>query len=108
MKNRKVIECRCHNCFFQILRQIFTMKIIKNLALSDTGFVFNPSTGDSFSVNPIGLGILRDFKDGKSEEDIKKRMLLEYQTDTETIEKDLYDFMKMIEQFNLTEYNDQA
>ncbi|MES2560572.1 MAG: PqqD family protein [Bacteroidota bacterium] len=84
------------------------MKILKNLALSDTGFVFNPSTGDSFSVNPIGLGILKDFKDGKSEDDIKKRMMAEYQTDKETIEKDLYDFMKMIEQFNLTEYHEQA
>lgn len=84
------------------------MKILKNLALSDTGFVFNPSTGDSFSVNPIGLGILKDFKDGKSEEDIKKRLLNEFQTDKETIEKDLYDFMKMIEQFNITEYHEQA
>lgn len=84
------------------------MKILKNLALSDTGFVFNPSTGDSFSVNPIGLAILKDFKDGKTEEDIKKRMMAEYQTDRETIEKDLYDFMKMIEQLNLTEYHEQA
>jgi hypothetical protein len=84
------------------------MKILKNLALSDTGFVFNPSTGDSFSVNPIGLGILKDFKDGKSEEEIKKRLLNDFQTDKETIEKDLYDFMKMIEQFNITEYHEQA
>lgn len=84
------------------------MKILKNLALSDTGFVFNPSTGDSFSVNPIGLGILKDLKDGKNEDEIKKRMLTEYQTDKETIEKDLYDFLKMIEQHQLTEYNEQA
>lgn len=84
------------------------MQIIKNLALSDTGFVFNPTTGDSFSVNPIGLGILKDFKEGKSEDDIKKRLLNEYQIDKETIEKDVYDFMKMIEQFKLTEYHEQA
>jgi hypothetical protein len=84
------------------------MKILKNIALSDTGFVFNPSTGDSFSVNPIGLSILKDFKDGKSEADIKKKLLSEYQTDRETIEKDLYDFMKMIEQLHLTEYHEQA
>lgn len=82
------------------------MKLIKNIALSDTGFVFNPSTGDSFSVNPIGLSILRDFKDKKSEEQIKSRLLDEFQTDKETIEKDLYDFMKMIEQLNLTEHHE--
>lgn len=84
------------------------MKIIKNIALSDTGFVFNPSTGDSFSVNPIGLSILKDFKDGKSEDEIKKRLYSEYQTDKETIEKDLYDFMKMIELLHLTELHEQA
>ncbi len=81
------------------------MKLIKNIALSDTGFVFNPTTGDSFSVNPIGLSILRDFKDKKSEAQIKSRLLDEFQTDKETIEKDLYDFMKMIEQLNLTEHD---
>jgi hypothetical protein len=84
------------------------MQITKNLALSDTGFVFNPTSGDSFSVNPIGLSILKDLKDGKSENDIKKRLLSEYQIDKETIEKDLYDFVKMIEQFNLTEYHEQT
>jgi hypothetical protein len=79
------------------------MKLIKNIALSDTGFVFNPGTGDSFSVNPIGLSILKDLQEGKSDNYIKKRVVEEYQTDTETIEKDLYDFFKMIEQFNLTD-----
>ena len=70
--------------------------------------MFNPSSGDSFSVNPIGLSILKDLQEGKSEEAIKKRVLQEYQTDNETIEKDLYDFFKMIEQFNLTDYHEQA
>lgn len=82
------------------------MKLLKNIALSDTGFVFNPGTGDSFSVNPIGLSILKDLQEGKSEEAIKNRVVEAYQTDKETIEKDLYDFLKMIEQFNLTEYHE--
>jgi hypothetical protein len=82
------------------------MHLIKNIALSDTGFVFNPITGDSFSVNPIGLSILKELKDGRSEDEIKQRLLNDYQTDKETVEKDLYDFFKMIEQFNLTEHHD--
>ncbi|MFN7312293.1 MAG: PqqD family protein [Bacteroidota bacterium] len=77
------------------------MKLLKNIALSDTGFVFNPSTGDSFSVNPIGLSILRDLQAGKSESEIKNNLLNQFQIDKETIEKDVYDFLKMIEQFNL-------
>ncbi len=82
------------------------MKLLKNIALSDTGFVFNPGTGDSFSVNPIGLSILKDLQEGKSEEAIRNKVIEDYQTDNETIEKDLYDFLKMIEQFNLTDYHE--
>ena len=83
------------------------MKIKKNIALSDTGFVFNPATGDSFSVNPIGLEILKKLKENAGEEEIKKHLLASYNTDTDTIEKDYYDFVKMIEQLQLTESDEQ-
>ena len=77
------------------------MIIKKNLAFSDTGFVFNPTTGDSFSVNPIGLEILRLIKSEKSELDITEYLLNTYQTDRETVEKDLYDFTKMLQTLKL-------
>ncbi len=79
------------------------MKIKKNIALSDTGFVFNPSTGDSFSVNPIGLEILRKLKDNEPHDKIKKQLLETYSTDADSVEKDFYDFTKMLEQLQLTE-----
>ncbi len=50
------------------------MKLKKNLALSDSGFVFDPSTGDSFSTNPIGLEIIRMLKEGKTTNDIKNHV----------------------------------
>ena len=78
-------------------------KIKKNIALSDTGFVFNPGTGDSFSVNPIGLEILKLLKENKTHDDIKVILLQQYNTEKHVIEKDLYDFIKMIENFNLTD-----
>jgi hypothetical protein len=79
------------------------MKIKKNIALSDTGFVFNPSTGDSFSVNPIGLEILRKLKDNEAHDKIKQHIMSAYSTDSDTVEKDFYDFTKMLEQLQLTE-----
>jgi hypothetical protein len=79
------------------------MKIKKNLAFSDTGFVFNPTTGDSFSVNPIGLEILRLIKSEKSETDIMDYVQNTYQTDRETAEKDFYDFSKMLVTLKLVE-----
>jgi hypothetical protein len=79
------------------------MRIKKNIALSDTGFVFNPSTGDSFSVNPIGLEILKMMKDHKKDEEIKSFIMKTYQTDEDSVEKDFYDFTKMLEQIKLVE-----
>jgi hypothetical protein len=79
------------------------MQIKKNIAISDTGFVFDPGNGDSFSVNPIGLEILKLLKDGQSEDEIKKNIVSKYQVDNDTVEKDFYDFTKMIETLKLTE-----
>lgn len=83
--------------------KFMVMLIKKNIALSDTGFVFNPSTGDSFSVNPIGLEILKMLKENKPEDEIKQHLLNKYATDQDTVEKDYYDFTKMLEQVKLTD-----
>jgi hypothetical protein len=34
------------------------------LAISDTGFVFDPRTGHSYTVNSVGLALLRGLKQG--------------------------------------------
>jgi len=79
------------------------MKIKKNIALSDSGFVFDPSSGDSFSTNPIGLEIIKLFKEGKSIENIKNELLSKYMTDETTLEKDIYDFIQMLVKLNVAE-----
>jgi hypothetical protein len=73
------------------------MKIKKNVAISESGFIFNPTTGDSFSTNPIGLEIIRMLKDDKSKDEIRKSILSKYITDESTFEKDYYDFVMMLQ-----------
>lgn len=72
------------------------MKIKKNVAISESGFIFNPTTGDSFSTNPIGLEIIRMLKEEKSKDEIRKTILGKYVTDESTFEKDYYDFVMML------------
>lgn len=79
------------------------MKIKKNIALSDSGFIFNPSTGESFSVNPIGAEMLNMLKEGKEKDDIKENILDRYQTDEATFERDFYDFINVLNHYHLTE-----
>ena len=79
------------------------MKLKKNIALSDSGFLFNPSSGDSYSVNPIGLEILRLLQESKSDVEIIQYISSEYMIDKDTIEKDLYDFKNLLNGFKLIE-----
>jgi len=74
------------------------MNIKKNVAISESGFIFNPSTGESFSVNPIGIEIFNMLKDGNSYEEISKAILAKYDTDEDTIEKDYNDFIGLLQQ----------
>ncbi|KAF5080112.1 Coenzyme PQQ synthesis protein D [anaerobic digester metagenome] len=79
------------------------MDIRKNIAVSENGFIFNPLTGDSFSVNQTGVFILRKMKEGDSNEDIMKALQEEYELDTYTAEKDLYDFLSLLKSYQLIE-----
>ncbi len=75
--------------------------IKKNIATNEFGFIFNPSTGDSFSSNPIAAEIIQLMKETKSVNDIKKILLDKYETDKMTIEKDVDEFVGILKENNL-------
>lgn len=77
------------------------MNIKKSLAISETGFLFDPSTGDSFTVNPTGLKIIQLLKEGKSLQAITEFMVGEYDIDPQTFERYFYDFSGMLKQMQL-------
>lgn len=79
------------------------MQVRKNIAISDSGFLFNPSSGDSYSVNPIGQEIIQLLQEDKPEQEIIDHILNEYMIDKNTVEKDLYDFLSMLKNYKLAE-----
>jgi hypothetical protein len=72
------------------------MKLRKNIATSEEGFVFNPGTGDSFTTNPIGTEIISLLKDDKSLRIIIDAICAKYDVDQSQFEKDLDDFMSQL------------
>ncbi|MFD2200757.1 HPr-rel-A system PqqD family peptide chaperone [Shivajiella indica] len=80
-------------------------KIKKNIAISDSGFVFDPGTGDSYSLNPTGLEIVQLIKSGKNFQEILHEMLEKYEVDEESFERYFYDFTATLKQLRLTEPN---
>lgn len=83
------------------------MRIKKNIAISDSGFVFNPTTGDSYSLNQVGREILQYMGENKSREEITSLMTAAYDIDGSTFEKYYYDFISMLRQFELLEESDE-
>ena len=77
------------------------MNINKNVAVSDSGFVFNPTTGESFSANPIGTEIIEMLKQGKTQEEIKDNILKNYNTEQDIVDKDVFEFYELLKQFSL-------
>jgi len=77
------------------------MKLKKNIAISETGFVFDPNSGDSFTLNSIGKEILQQFQEGKAKSDISYYILNKYDVDEYTFERNYEDFIGMLNHFNL-------
>ncbi|MBN1337887.1 MAG: PqqD family protein [Bacteroidales bacterium] len=79
------------------------MKIKQNVAISESGFVFNPISGESFTVNPVGIEIINYLKEGKSAEEITGLILEEFNVEENTFEKDYQDFTGLLNAYGLIE-----
>ncbi|MCD6598291.1 MAG: PqqD family protein [Bacteroidales bacterium] len=77
------------------------MKLKKNIAISESGFVFDPSSGDSFSLNPVAIEIMEYLKTDKAYEEINQLILEKYDVDQTTFERYYYDFINTLRQFDL-------
>jgi len=72
------------------------MKIPEEVKISDNGFVFNSKTGDSFSLNPFGLELIKNILEEKELENLKKEIIEKYDVDDLTFEKDFYEFCALL------------
>ena len=77
------------------------MTQLNDLAISDSGFIFNPATGESFSSNQTGLFILDQLKQGKEQEEIIDLMMEKFHAERIEMEKDFADFLVMLEHYHL-------
>ena len=79
------------------------MKLKKNIATSEEGFVFNPGTGDSFTSNPLGTEIICLLKEEKSIKDIVETICSKYDVDQYQFENDLDDFVSQLKDYTILE-----
>ena len=79
------------------------MTINKKIAVSETGFIFNPTSGDSYSMNPIATEILEMLKKEMAEEDIKKALLEKYDVSKSVLNKSYDEFIDTLRKLNILE-----
>ncbi len=77
------------------------MNIKENIAISETGFVFDPTEGESFTTNETGKIILKLLLQGKTKDEIKGYFLENFEVDELSLENDLNDFIQMLKNEHL-------
>lgn len=72
-------------------------KFLQELALSESGFVFDPRSGATFSVNPTGLLLLRALQSGTPREALAAALRGRCaDTDEADVERDVEDFLRLL------------
>lgn len=73
------------------------------LAMNDNGFIFDPSSGYSYSANELGIYILRLLNEGQSKEAIIAAIATEYEVTPDNISSDIDHYFLMLESLDLLE-----
>jgi PqqD family protein of HPr-rel-A system len=79
---------------------------IKDIAINETGFVFDPFSGGTFTLNQTGQAIVRALRDGLSYGEIAARLRSEFDGVNEKLEEDLQDFMRTLREYGLLSASD--
>ncbi len=73
------------------------------LAISDEGFVFDPLTGSSYTVNHSARRILQGLIGGGSEEETTQAIAEDFHISEQLAQRDLQDFLRQLRHLELVE-----
>jgi PqqD family protein of HPr-rel-A system len=74
---------------------------LSNLAVNHDGFVFDPSTGDSYVLNQTGLVVLEGLQDGIDEVQIAREVAERFEVTEEAAQRDITDFVSRLKTLQL-------
>lgn len=76
-------------------------RILENVAVSDSGFLFLASTGETFTVNEVGREIIKGLQSFLTQTQIEEKIAAEYGVDSQSFERDYIDFLSQLKSFGL-------
>lgn len=72
---------------------------LDRIAVSESGFVFDPNTGDSYTVNATGLTLLKFFRRTRELEPLVAAVVAEHEVDAVRAERDILEFAAALRQY---------
>ncbi len=69
------------------------MQRLRSLALNPDGFAFDPTTGESFTLNATGLAILEGLREGASPIELVGRLTEDFEVSERDASRDVDDFL---------------
>lgn len=74
---------------------------INQLATNDSGFVFDPATGASFTANKTAIFIIKRMQQGEAAKDIARGLIDTFEEASEDISRDIEDFIQHLKVFGI-------
>jgi hypothetical protein len=74
---------------------------LRDLAISESGFLFDPYTGCSFTVNQTGRFILELLKKGEKVEQIQLALQEKFRVEEADLRTDISEFLNLLKANNL-------
>jgi PqqD family protein of HPr-rel-A system len=74
---------------------------IRSLAINPDGFAFDPTTGESYTVNAPGLAILEALRGGRVVEELPALISDRFDISVEEAARDVDDFLDHLRAFRL-------
>ena len=73
--------------------------VIRRLAISGSGFIFDPNSGHHFTVNETGLEILQYLQKNHELSGLYESLKQEYDVDERELERDVMEFAGVLRDF---------
>lgn len=74
---------------------------LKNLALSETGFLFDPATGNTFTLNESAIFILKALKHGLQQRQIAEALTTDFEVSPAQALEDVSDALLQLKEVGL-------
>ena len=81
---------------------------LQDLAVSETGFVFDPHTGATYSTNPTGLRILQALKDGQGTTEVVDALSEQFDATGADVARDVEEFIRLLRHHGMLPETDDA